>query len=300
MATVALARAASVGQALRRAVALAGGLDFIAPGAVVLLKPNVNSPDPFPFTTNPEVVYEAVRLVWERDPRRVIVGDRSWYKDPSLHCLRRTGIYDAAGDAGAEVIPFDDGPWQPVHPEGADHWPEGYSIPGLFSLVDHIISLPVVKAHRYATFTMALKNLVGCIRPEERLGYLHSGGHQEPRLGSLIAEIGLAVRPSLVIMDATRALVTGGPTAGDVAQPGIILASPDPVANDAVGLALLQHLGTTPAIAGKPPWEQPQLKRAAELGLGAPGPEAVALVGEGVPELEELRTYLGETPAHGA
>ena len=290
--TVGIARGDSIHDAVAQAVGLAGGLGFIKPGQTVLVKPNVNSADPCPGTTNPQVLYEVVRLVWERDPKRVIVGDRSWYRATTRECMKKTGIYDAANEARAEVVYFEDGPWRRVRPEGAKHWGKGFSVTGFLSVPDHIITLPVLKTHRLATFTMALKNSVGFIPPEERLETLHSQSHAEPRFGSLIAEINLAVNISFVIMDGTRAFVSGGPSTGEVAEPGLMVATSDRIANDAVGLAILKVLGSTPAIMEKSVWEQPQLKRAVELGLGVKGAAEIDLKGHRVPELDRIRQQL--------
>lgn len=291
---VGIARGESVGDSLQRAVELAAGLDFIQAGETVLIKPNVNSADPYPGTTNPELVYELVRMVWQRDPKRVIVGDRCGFWGATIDFMKRVGIYDAALEAKAEIIPFDDDPWVEVHPEGAVHWEQGFSIPLLVGGVDHIISVPVAKTHRFATFTMSLKNWVGLIPPKDRLEILHTQNHAEPRFGSLIAELNLAIKPSLIVMDATRSFVRDGPESGDMVEPNLIIASPDRIANDVTGLALLRVLGTTEAIMGKSVWEQPQIKRAVELGLGVKSSAEISLRGYGAPELEEIQKHVSE------
>src|SRR4030042_4250263 len=140
--------------------------------------------------------------------------------------MKAVGIYDAAGEAKAEIIPFDDGPWVEVHPEAAKHWEHGFRIPRLIQEVDHIISLPVVKTHRIATFTMSLKNFVGIIHPTARTGYLHRQQHYGPTFGRLIAEINLAATPSFIVADGTRAFISGGPARGEMVEPGLILAPP--------------------------------------------------------------------------
>lgn len=197
-ATVALARADSVADAVRHAVEMAEGLDFIESGQTVMIKPNVNSDDPYPATTNPEVVHAVVKLVLEWDPARVIVADRSGPFSPggsfgdTLAFMRTTGIYQAAMEAGAEVTSFDDGPWiRGVKPAGARNWGQGFSIPQQVVEVDHLINLPVAKTHRIATFTMSLKNWVGLPPPDKRLSPLHARTTTEARLGSLIAELNL-------------------------------------------------------------------------------------------------------------
>jgi len=296
--TVALARAESVRDAVERAVEMAGGLDFIRPGDTVLVKPNVNSPDPYPATTNPEIVEAVVRLVLQRDPKRVIVADRSgpnvWGSGfgDTIAYMKAVGIYDAALEAGAEVASFDDGPWVSVSPPGAANWPGGFSVPQAITDVHHIISLPVVKTHFIAGFTMSLKNWVGLLHPNDRMSPLHNSGTGEPTFGHLVAELNLAAAPSLVVMDGTRAFVSGGPASGDAVDPGLVIASRDRVANDVVGLALLKMLGTTERIQTPSVWEQPQIARAVELGLGVTRADQIRLEADGVPEIEEIHRHL--------
>jgi uncharacterized protein (DUF362 family) len=50
------------------------------------------------------------------------------------------------------------------------------------------------------------------------------------------------------------------------------------VAVDAVGVAILRHLGTTPAVSQGSIYEQEQIRRAVELGLGVSRPKAIELV----------------------
>ncbi len=297
-ATVALVRTGSVRDAVQRAVEMAGGLDFIQPGDTVLVKPNVNSPDAYPATTNPEIVEAVVWLVFQRDPKRVIVADRSgpnrWGSGfgDTIAYMKEVGIYDAAIEAGAEVTSFDSGPWMHVQPAGAANWDGGFSVPQAVMEVDHIISLPVVKTHFIAGFTMSLKNWVGLLNPDYRIRPLHDGRTGEQTFGHLIAELNLVAAPSLVVMDGTRAFVSGGPASGDAVEPGLVIASRDRVANDAVGLALLKTLGTTERIQTPSVWAQPQIARAVELGIGVKGADEILLKAEGVPEIEEIRRHL--------
>jgi uncharacterized protein (DUF362 family) len=57
-----------------------------------------------------------------------------------------------------------------------------------------------------------------------------------------------------------------------------MIAGDDRVAVDAVGLAMLKLLGANRAIMDRKIFEQEQIARAVELGLGAPGPEAIEIV----------------------
>ncbi|MBA7503169.1 hypothetical protein ES706_01777 [subsurface metagenome] len=286
---VGIARGDSIADSVRRAINLAGGLDFIKSGESVLIKPNVNSDDPHPGTTNPEVVLEVVNMVREKGAKRIIVADRSnpWWD--TLKAMKKVGIYEAAIQGGAEVIVFGKGDYVKVNPENSYHWPNGFRIPKLVKQVDHIISLPVAKTHIIADFTMGIKNWVGLIPPSDRK-YLHL--KKKDYFASMLSEIHLARKPSLLVMDATKVFVSGGPSHGDIARPGLVIASSDLVANDVTGLALLKTLGTIEEIHRKSVWDQPQIKRAVELGLGINSPSEIILKTYGIPEEEKIRKQL--------
>lgn len=286
---VGIARGDSIADSVRRAINLAGGLDFIKSGESVLIKPNVNSDDPHPGTTNPEVVFEVVNMVREKGAKRIIVADRSnpWWD--TLKAMKKVGIYEAAVKGGAEVVVFSKGDYVKVNPENSYHWPNGFRIPKLVKQVDHIISLPVAKTHIIADFTMGIKNWVGLIPPSDRK-YLHL--KKKDYFASMLSEIHLARKPSFLVMDATKVFVSGGPSHGDIARPGLVMATSDLVANDVTGLALLKTLGTIEEIQRKSVWDQPQIKRAVELGLGINSPSEIVLKTYNIPEEEKIRKQL--------
>ncbi|MBA7510145.1 hypothetical protein ES705_02120 [subsurface metagenome] len=286
---VGIARGDSIADSVRRAINLAGGLHFIKSGESVLIKPNVNSDDPHPGTTNPEVVFEVVNMVREKGAKRIIVADRSnpWWD--TLKAMKKVGIYEAAVKGGAEVVVFGKGDYVKVNPENSYHWPNGFRIPRLVKQVDHIISLPVAKTHIIADFTMGIKNWVGLIPPSDRK-YLHL--KKKDYFANMLSEIHLARKPSFLVMDATKVFVSGGPSHGDIARPGLVIATSDLVANDVTGLALLKTLGTIEEIQRKSVWDQPQIKRAVELGLGINSPSEIILKTYGISEEEKIRKQL--------
>jgi uncharacterized protein (DUF362 family) len=106
------------------------------------------------------------------------------------------------------------------------------------------------------------------------MGELHSSPHQ--RL--MIAEVNTAYTPALVVMDGVEAFVGGGPDSGERVWAEVVLAGTDRVALDAVGVALLRHFGTTPEVSRGRIFEQEQIARAAELGLGVDAPDKIQLV----------------------
>jgi uncharacterized protein (DUF362 family) len=92
---------------------------------------------------------------------------------------------------------------------------------------------------------------------------------------SMIAEINAACTPALVVLDGVEAFISGGPDKGERVSPEVILAGTDRVAIDAAGVALLRYYGcTTEASQGKI-FQQEQIARAVELGLGVDSPEKI-------------------------
>ena len=60
-------------------------------------------------------------------------------------------------------------------------------------------------------------------------------------------------------------------------EPGLLLASQDRVAIDAVGVAILKMYGAKGKVGEADVFEQDQLKRAAELGFGVKSPDEIHL-----------------------
>ena len=186
-AAVGIARGSNMEDAVRLAVRLAGGVDFIQEGQTVLIKPNVTGAVRNPATTDPEVLYATIKLVAGRGPKRIIVADRSFSprfvttSPKTIDVMKRVGHIDAVNqaisdvkapvvavgleDAAAEFErlgrPAGTGHWRRIAPVAARHWPEGFELSELLFAVDHVINLPVIKTHFQAWFTMAMKSFVG-------------------------------------------------------------------------------------------------------------------------------------------
>jgi uncharacterized protein (DUF362 family) len=63
-------------------------------------------------------------------------------------------------------------------------------------------------------------------------------------------------------------MIAGGPRKGTAVKTNVILASGDRIAGDVAGLGVIKSFDKCPAIADKGIWEQRQIKRAVEIGLG--------------------------------
>jgi len=80
------------------------------------------------------------------------------------------------------------------------------------------------------------------------------------------------------VLDGIEAFVDGGPASGKRAKGNVFIASTDRVAIDAVGVAILKSLGSNGQIMKSKIFEQEQIARAAELGLGASSPSDIEVI----------------------
>jgi uncharacterized protein (DUF362 family) len=288
---VALVRAcdhASHGEAIHRAVELAGGLGFIRSGETVLLKPAANSSNRYPATTDPETIWVVAEMV-KAAGGEPFVGDRTMFLRSTRTVFEDTGMWDAAQQAGIRCLPLEEDGSVPISHPLAENW-AGSAIPIYSSVTaaDHIINLCTPRTHALGDFTMAMKNNVGVVSGSWSRMRMHLPWGLKERL----AEINLAVRPSLIVMDGRQGFTDGGPDAGDLAHPGFIAAGSDPVAIDAIGLAHLRLEGANPTIGEGSVWAIPMMKRAVEIGLGVGSGPGIVLVGAGPEQEAALRTQL--------
>jgi uncharacterized protein (DUF362 family) len=196
-------------------------------------------------------------------------------------------------EAGAKLVPFEEGGWVSVETPQGQYVKKVYVAEILYQ-VDRIINLPVIKTHRSATYSIALKNFVGATHFRQR-PFLVDRNHWE----EVIAELNLAYTPDLHIVDGTRIMVEGGPWEGKPVEANLVIATGDRIAADVVGLGVLKHYSELPQIKDVDVWEQRQVKRAVELSLGVKEEDQIEfLEKELAPEIpgfnEVLRTIRKE------
>jgi uncharacterized protein (DUF362 family) len=265
-----------VARMVQRAVDLIGGIGRLQlQGATALVKPNVVSGEPPPTTTDSRVVRATLALAKAAGPSRLALGDMSAVLAlPTRPKLERTGLAAEAREVGAEVLAFDEGDWVEVRPPQMKHATLVYVAKAAHE-AERIISVPVIKTHRSASYSCALKNTVGCVHGKNK-PWAYGGEAWEP----VVAELNAAVRAQLYIVDGIQSMVQGGPWSGEAVPTRLILASGDPIATDVVALGIIKHFGRSDLVTSKGVWDQVQIHRAIALGLGARGPHEVELVAD--------------------
>jgi uncharacterized protein (DUF362 family) len=157
----------------------------------------------------------------------------------------------------------------------------GFYLPKIFLESSGVIQTCCLKTHRFGGhFTLSLKNSVGMVSKRLPGGIYNYMAelHMSPNQRKMIAEINNYYNVSMVIMDTIKAFISKGPETGETVEPKLLLASNDRVAIDAVGVAILKNYGTMTNISKEKIFEQDQIKRAAELGIGAKSAHEIELV----------------------
>lgn len=223
-------------------------------GDTVLIKVVCNSGNEYPATTDPVAVNAMVRLLKEKGAGRVIVGDMSgvqfirFSKDrtsgSSRELMTGNGIAEAAEEAGAEVVAFEEAGWDGFFedtPVDGQSWSRPIMMPNVLLEADHVILMPRCSRHLLAGSTLGLKAAVGWWRHDSRLEYHHDAGTFSQKTAESNTAASLLAKQRLVLSSATKVLTTFGPDQGFVAEPetGLVMASPSVVAHDMASLAWL-------------------------------------------------------------
>jgi len=245
----------------------------------VLIKPNFNTADVTPGSTHNDTLVALIEEVWQMGAKTVRLGERSY--PLTREVMEQKGVIPLLEKLDVDIVDFDNlaqNDWVKVDAAGS-HWHDGFRVARPILESECLITTCCLKTHQFGgVFTLSLKNHVGVV-PTSRHGFnymseLHSSPHQR----RLIAEINAPFKPDLVVLDGIEAFVDGGPANGKRANGNVFLSSPDRVAIDAVGVAILQSLGSNNDIMNTKIFDQEQISRAADLGLGASSPSDIDLI----------------------
>jgi len=281
MTKVSIARSDSVSDpsAIRRAVAgaVAAVCDLgalIKPGQTVVLKPNVFAPRAAPTTTDPRVVVAVGQLAREAGAGRVIVAEgrsisTAHYRpgrNTTRGCFEAVGMRKAVEEAGFEVVYLEEDEFREVEIPEAEVLRKA-RVPRTILEADVLINLPVMKVHSLTLVTLAIKNLHGIVSDYDKL-YQHC--YRDLALPRKLTDLLRIRRPDLNLLDALVGQEADHATEGRPVEMGLILASQDAVALDAVAGAVM----------GFEPEEVDTTRIAGERGLGESDLARIEVVGE--------------------
>jgi uncharacterized protein (DUF362 family) len=246
-------------QAAERAISTLGGIDsFVKEGDRVLLKPNLSfaNPPEWGTTTDPNLIRAVAGLCIGAGARKVVIMDHTLRAREA--CLQKTGIKEALkGLKGVALLLVEQQRFftEVEVPEGKEL--SKVEVAKEVTKSDVIINLPCAKSHSATGVSFGIKNLMGLIWDRSYL-------HRSTDLNQSIAELSTVIKPRLTILDATRALVTGGPGGpGKVKELGTVVAGSDPVAVDSYATTLAPWYGRT--LTGK---QVHHIVNAHKMGLG--------------------------------
>jgi uncharacterized protein (DUF362 family)/NAD-dependent dihydropyrimidine dehydrogenase PreA subunit len=236
-------------------------------GKRVLIKPNVlrASEASEGIVTHPAVLRAVVEKVETMRPAAMVVGD-----NPGLFSyganeasFQQTGLMAAAK-----------GYYQNIGNDSLQvkFNPEFMSTVSLSRIVldaDIIISLPKFKTHGLTVITGAIKNSYGFL-PGAQKAKLHQAAGSPQRFHEVVVEVFRLRVPDFFLMDAVVGMEGNGPASPDLREVGLILASDNGVALDAV---MATMMGCEPALLRF-------LRQAREMGLGDYDLNQIEVIGE--------------------
>ncbi len=252
----------SVRDGINTAFNLLGGVGrFVQSGDVVTIKPNLNTADPYPASSDPEFIHALGEAILDAGASKIRIVESSMFRLKTREVAQETGLLEVAEKLRAEVLFLEEAQWiKQLLPKGT--YMKSAHIGEAMTSCEKLVAAPCIKTHRFARFTGTMKLFVGAIKGSERLK-MHSR-----KLEEKIADLASYFRPDLIVMDARKVFVTGGPANGQVESPGYILAGTDMVAVDVEGVRVLQSYEARNRL-NMPVWAIPQIKHAVKIGLGA-------------------------------
>jgi uncharacterized protein (DUF362 family)/NAD-dependent dihydropyrimidine dehydrogenase PreA subunit len=261
-------------EGLKKSFSYLGGLEnLIPPRSHVFVKINHLSPPSPPekaIVTHPAFTKEALLLLKRLD-LTITVGDDIQSKEEDGFLI--SGYRQICDELGVRLLNLKEDGFQEVNCNGK-LLKKVFISPRVLE-ADFILNLPKLKTHSFTVFTGAVKNMFGVIPVGFRHRY-HRQFIKNDVFSQMLVDIYSCVPPHLTVMDGIVAMEGEGPSAGNKNKVGVIIASEDAVAVDAVASK----------ITGFNPMNIYTTQDAHERGLGIGRIEEIEVVGEKIKDVE--------------
>lgn len=200
-------------------------------GRKVLVKPNVLRASDVRdgIVTHPAVLRAVVDKIESMGPASIVVGDNPGIFSYGANeaSFKQSGLMEASKgyyrNIGEDSVQVD------FKSDFADR----VSVSSIVLDADVVISLPKFKTHGLTVMTGAIKNSYGYL-PGAQKAKLHRIAGTPERFHEVIVDVFRLRVPNLFIMDAVVGMEGNGPASPDLRDIGLILASDNPVALDAM------------------------------------------------------------------
>jgi uncharacterized protein (DUF362 family) len=252
-ATVVVVHGTDIAKMVEAGIAKMGGWDkFFKPGGKVALKPNLawKSTPEQGGNTHPDILRAVVLAAEARKVGKITIPENTC--QPEKETFETSGANGALKGTGAKLYRPKRGDFTSVSVPKGKVCQEAKVSRDLVE-ADCLVNMPVAKHHGGATLSLSMKNWMGAVDNSTRRAWHRNGLHQ------CIADFSTYLKPTLIVIDATRIMLDHGPQGpGKLAHPNEIIFATDPVAADTYAASLF----------GKKPEDVPHIKIAAELGVG--------------------------------
>jgi uncharacterized protein (DUF362 family) len=248
MATVAITQDPSVEKAIGAALAHMP-LESLVRGKLVAVKPNDTyaTAQEAGAVTQPDTLRAVLREVNRWRPREVVVtGGAGASKTADV--FRIAGLLPVVEQEGAKFFDHNRPPLVPVdlvyaRASNVSGRPSSIMVNSRVLEYETLIAVNQLKMHASATVTLSLKNIAMSYPAADYYGYPRGKGkHAHQFLDDLHAFIAAMAKRfpiQLAITVGHPAMIGTGPLGGHLVETGLVIASTDPLAADAVGAKLL-------------------------------------------------------------
>ena len=212
----------------------AGDMVVITPNWVKAMPPNTAT------VVGPETLRELIQYVKTKNPKEIVIAVGSG-GDDTKKVFEGIGYNQVIQQENVRFVDLNYGPYIDLYLEHPIITQTKMN--SLFEEVDVLISFTQLKYHEEATVSAAIKNIALGWPPAEIHGFPKKtlGIHED--LHGFIVAMAKKTPIDLSIISVDKAMIGTGPSDGKaVSTQGLVIASTDPVAADAIGGRLLGFL----------------------------------------------------------
>jgi uncharacterized protein (DUF362 family) len=240
----------------------------ISSGDSVLIKPNLSGCS-IRGSTSISVIKAIVQWAYDMGAKKVIIGEGPVQvgKEHLERYLADIRIMETAKELGATFVNFDDHD-HIIHRNVSKYLPQEIGISKFVYEVDKIINVPMLKVHPSTMITFCMKNLKGCIRAQDKRMF------HRLDLQRAIVELNKLIRPTINLIDGTKAMQGTDHNSGDIVDLGLVFCSKDIIAVDSVASYTI----------GINPDDIRLIKLGKKAGLGESDISKIQITGEDVQE----------------